>query len=91
MVIGNNSVPTRISDLGSGEEGKFIRCKQLNYATAQLWNSWIVLQLSSEQHSREAALGCPGQCRGVAAPAREMQSSVERGSRPPKQEGSSLI
>ena len=37
MVTGTNSTPTGIPSLGCGEEGNFIKCKQLNCDTSQLW------------------------------------------------------
>lgn len=58
MVVGTNSAPTGIPNLGCGEEGNFILCKQLNgdapwlreqhgleqvdSVTAQLWSGMAV-------------------------------------------------
>lgn len=48
MVISSNSMPAGIPQLGCGDEGNCIWCKQLHCDTAQLQNSSIVLQLNYE-------------------------------------------
>lgn len=53
-VAGTNSTPIGISNLGYGEEGNFIQCKQLNYDITWLWNSMTVRQPCSN-----GALPCP--------------------------------